>query len=295
MGAAFLLAAVPLRAQYGEMPPLHVDGKYLKDPHGNIVNLHGVMDTPNPYFNNYRWGNSCETSGDILKCREYFDKLFAALTDTAQGAWCNIFRLHLDPCWTNDPDLPIQGTETGEANISRFSRVRLNKYLRSLFVPLAESAMEHGLYVVMRPPGVCPGTIQVGGEYQKYLMDVWDAVSSYSKVKEYSGQLFIELANEPVTVLDENGEDTPEALHDFFQPIVDMIRANGYTGVIWVPGSGWQANYKNYASHPITGYNIGYAVHAYVGITAMTRRPRRNVSLRSLVSPCRWWRPTPSW
>ena len=265
MGAAFLLAAVPLRAQYGEMPPLHVDGKYLKDPHGNIVNLHGVMDTPNPYFNNYRWGNSCETSGDILKCREYFDKLFAALTDTAQGAWCNIFRLHLDPCWTNDPDLPIQGTETGEANISRFSRVRLNKYLRSLFVPLAESAMEHGLYVVMRPPGVCPGTIQVGGEYQKYLMDVWDAVSSYSKVKEYSGQLFIELANEPVTVLDENGEDTPEALHDFFQPIVDMIRANGYTGVIWVPGSGWQANYKNYASHPITGYNIGYAVHAYVG------------------------------
>ena len=265
MGAAFLLAAVPLRAQYGEMPPLHVDGKYLKDPHGNIVNLHGVMDTPNPYFNNYRWGNSCETSGDILKCREYFDKLFAALTDTAQGAWCNIFRLHLDPCWTNDPDLPSQGTETGEANISRFSRVRLNRYLRSLFVPLAESAMEHGLYVVMRPPGVCPGTIQVGGEYQKYLMDVWDAVSSYSKVKEYSGQLFIELANEPVTVLDENGEDTPEALHDFFQPIVDMIRANGYTGVIWVPGSGWQANYKNYALHPITGYNIGYAVHAYVG------------------------------
>ena len=54
-----LWTGLQLRAQYGELPPLHVDGRYLKDPHGNVVNLHGVMDTPNPYFNNYRWGNSC--------------------------------------------------------------------------------------------------------------------------------------------------------------------------------------------------------------------------------------------
>ena len=29
-------------------PKLHVEGRYLKDPHGNIVNLHGVAVTPNP-------------------------------------------------------------------------------------------------------------------------------------------------------------------------------------------------------------------------------------------------------
>ena len=54
-------------------------------------------------------------------------------------------------------------------------------------------------------------------------------------------------------------------MHDFFQPIVDKIRGNGFTGVIWVPGTGWQANYRGYASHPIEGENIGYAVHDYVG------------------------------
>lgn len=263
--AVGLLAALPLRAQYGEMPPLHVDGKYLKDPHGNIVNLHGVMDTPSPYFNGFRWGYTCESLTDVQNCRNYFDKIFTALTDTAQGAWCNIFRLHLDPCWTNDPSKPSTGEETGEANISQFSRSRLRTYLRQLYVPLAESAMGHGMYVVMRPPGVCPGTIQVGGEYQKYLLDVWDEVSSNKDVQAHSGQLFLELANEPVTCLGADGQASPRALHDFFQPIVDTIRANGYTGIIWIPGSGWQSNYVDYATYPIEGYNIGYAVHAYVG------------------------------
>ena len=178
-----LWTGLPLRAQYGELPPLHVDGRYLKDPHGNVVNLHGVMDTPNPYFNNYRWGNSCEMA-DVRACQNYFEKLFTALTDTTQGAWCNIFRLHLDPCWTNDPNKPSTGEETGEANISRYSRTRLNSFLRMLFVPLAEQAMDHGMYVVMRPPGVCPQVIQVGGEYQEYLLDVWGIVSSNALVKQ---------------------------------------------------------------------------------------------------------------
>ena len=84
------------------LPSLRVDGRYLKDTHGNIVNLHGVMDTPNPYFNNYRWGNRCDDS-TVDDCLDYFDKIFDAVTDLTQGAWCNIFRLHLDPCWTNDP------------------------------------------------------------------------------------------------------------------------------------------------------------------------------------------------
>ena len=258
------VAASAVKAQYGQMPPLHVDGKYLKDPHGNIVNLHGVMDTPNPYFNNYRWGDKCDNT-TLRKCRTYFDKLFTAITDTAQGAWCNIFRLHLDPCWTNDPNKAQTGEATGEANISRYSRARLNNYLRLLFYPIAESAMDHGLYVVMRPPGVCPEVIQVGGEYQKYLLDVWDVVSRNDSVKKYAGQISLELANEPITCLDEEGKESPRALYDFFQPIVDMIRANGYTGVLWIPGTGYQSKYESFAVHPIESYNIGYAVHTYPG------------------------------
>lgn len=253
-----------LKAQYGEMPPLHVDGKYLKDPHGNVVNLHGVMDTPNPYFNNYRWGNVCDNT-TVRKCRTYFDKLFTAITDTTQGAWCNIFRLHLDPCWTNDPSKPQTEHPKGEANISQYSSTRLRNYLKLLFIPLAESAMDKGLYVVMRPPGVCPDTIQVGGEYQDYLMDVWGIVSSDASVQKYCGQISLELANEPITCLDAEGKESASALHDFFQPIVDKIRSNGYTGILWIPGTGYQSKYESFATYPIEGYNIGYAVHTYPG------------------------------
>ena len=121
------------------------------------------------------------------------------------------------------------------------------------------------LYSVYTIQSFLGSLIQVGGEYQDYLLDVWDVVSSNPDVQAHSGQLFLELANEPVTCVGEDGQASPRALHDFFQPIVDKIRANGYTGVIWVPGSGWQANYRDYAAYPIEGYNIGYAVHAYVG------------------------------
>lgn len=55
MLSGLLLATVSMSA---EIPPsIHVDGEYLTDTHGNKVVLHGVMDTPSPYFNNYRWGN----------------------------------------------------------------------------------------------------------------------------------------------------------------------------------------------------------------------------------------------
>ena len=62
-----------------------------------------------------------------------------------------------------------------------------------------------------------------------------------------------------------NGQDDAKAMHDYFQPIVDKIRENGFTGIIWVPGTVWQQNYRGYAEYPIEGENIGYAVHDYCG------------------------------
>ncbi len=261
---ATLTGAKAQNKTFGNLPPLHVDGKYLKDINGNIVRLHGVMETPSPYFNGNRWGASC-SDNTVGPCLSYFNKLFTAITDTTNGAYCNVVRLHLDPCWTNDPNLTSDGIESGEADISRFSNARLIKYMRTLYFRIAAYGMRHGLYIIMRPPGVCPKKIQVGGYYQEYLMKVWDTVTKNDSILKYSGQISIELANEPVTVLDENGNSSASALHDFFQPIVDKIRENGFTGIIWVPGSGWQSGYENYATYPITGYNIGYAVHVYTG------------------------------
>lgn len=264
------LASIMAMAQvnYGKLVPLHVDGNQFKDPFGNTVVLHGVMDTPSPYFNSYRWGNSCNDAS-VASCVNYFDKLFTAITDSTNGAYCNLFRLHLDPCWTNGnaTTWKVDSREkgTGEADFSKYTPTRLTKYMRTLYWRIAQAGMKHGLYIIMRPPGVCPGTIYVGGSYQKYLMDVWDRVTKNDSILKYSGQISIELANEPIGVRMADGSESDQALHDFFQPIVDKIRENGFKGIVLVPGTGYQSNYRSYIKYPIIGDQIGFAVHNYAG------------------------------
>jgi hypothetical protein len=250
------------------LPTLHVEGKWLVDEHGNHVVLHGVMDTPSAWFNGGRWGWSYDDGGR-QRCLDYFEKLFAGLEE----AKCNVFRLHLEPAWTNDPTAGYvysgsagqSADATGEADISKFNPTRLTNYLKTLYVPLMLKALEHGLYVVVRPPGVCPHDLKVGDYYQNYLRVVWNIVTRNEDVKKHAGQISIELANEPVNLKNAAGETDPKALHDYFQPIVEKMRSNGYTGIIWVPGTGWQSNYADYAKYPVEGYNIGYAVHDYEG------------------------------
>lgn len=294
----FSLCAMGVMAQqheWGTTTRLTVEGNHLVDPEGNQVMLHGVMDTPSPYFSGYRFTDNhwidVYSQGDnyITKCINYFDQLFTAVTDTAQGSWCNVFRLHLDPCWTDNPNVKATGFKTtngktydpngtevsGEANIIHFDKSRLSKYLTKLYLPIAKKAKAHGMYVIMRPPGVCPQTIKVGDYYQKYLLTVWDIVSKDPDIQACSDWLSIELANEPVNIRDANGNDNNSAMHDFFQPIVDKIRENGFDGIIWVPGGTWQQNYRPYAKKPIidpmkdaegnSAQQIGYAVHFYPG------------------------------
>ena len=266
------LGAVAQEAK--KLPSLHTEGRWLVDKHGNQVVLHGVMDTPNMYFNGWRWGSPWTdgTNYDdkgVAKCLDYFEKLFWAM----EQAHCDVFRLHLDPAWTNDPSdsYVYSGSNgqsadaSGEADIKKFNPERLKKFLPSLYLKLAEMAMNHGLYVVVRPPGVCPRDLKVNDYYQQYLVNVWDIVSQQTFVKEHAGQICIELANEPVNVKNANNQDDAKALHDYFQPMVDKIRNNGFDGIIWVPGTGYQSNYRSYAEYPIEDDNIGYAVHDYPG------------------------------
>ena len=259
-----LLLSVIAMAQSEPLPPLHVSGNRLCDSKGNHITLHGVMDTPSPYFNRHRWGYVCNDT-TARAAIAYYDKIFAALNNPRKGTFCDIFRLHLEPAWTNDPAKQSDGREKGEADISRFSDQRLSKYLDTLYMPIAEKALRHGLYVVVRPPGVCPHTLQVGDAYQQYLKEVWHIVSSNTFVKAHSGVISLELANEPVRVCNSEGKDSESALRDYFQPVVDVIRSNGFKGVLWIPGSGYQSHYENYATYPIADSNFGYAVHVYPG------------------------------
>ena len=245
------------------LPALRVQGKNLVDANGKTVVLHGVMDTPNRYFNGNRWGKGGYNVDEIEPCLNYFEKMFTAITDKEQGAYCTVFRLHMDPCWTNWG----APAGTGENNIQYFSDYRYETFLSRLYVKLVEKALAHGLYVIVRPPGVCPKDIKVGDAYQAYLKKVWNLFASNATIQKNAGQVSIELANEPINVLLADGSQSDKALHDFFQPVVDEIRATGFKGIIWVPGTSWQQNYRDYVKHPIedSQNNLGYAVHCYPG------------------------------
>lgn len=289
-----LLGCITIWAQgVKPLPTLHVEGRWLVDKHGNQVVLHGVMDTPSNYFNGGRWhgnwvgqwtdgeGNKHDVYDNYSEsgktaCLDYFEKLFTGM----EQAKCNVFRLHMDPAWTNNGSITATGftknaegktidpngqVVEGEADISHFSETLYRHWLPTLYLELVKKAMNHGMFVVVRPPGVCPGALKVGDYYNQYLMQIWNLFSQNEFVKEHAGQISIELANEPVSIKNAQNQDDLKALHDFFQPIVDKIRANGFTGIIWVPGTSWQQNYTSYVQYPIIGDNIGYAVHDYNG------------------------------
>ena len=63
------------------LPALRVQGKNLVDANGKTVVLHGVMDTPNRYFNGWRWQQwkADYSESDIKPCLEYFLPTFHEL------------------------------------------------------------------------------------------------------------------------------------------------------------------------------------------------------------------------
>lgn len=243
--------------EVNEVTALHVDGRYLKNEKGEIVNLHGFAQTFSPYFNQYGWNNY-----DVDACLAYNQKCFDGVL--AAGWKMNFVRQHMDPYWTS-PDAPDEASA-----YEYYDRTRFMKYLNLVFIPMAEYAIERGCYVVMRPPGVSPKTIAVGDDYNKYLIEVWDSVSNHPSLKNNPGIMF-ELANEPVNIVGTDGSEGSstdaqfEALQQFLQPIVDVIRENGCNNVLWLPGLAYQSQYSGFANHMVEGENLGFAIHCYCG------------------------------
>ena len=147
-----------------DMPKLHVEGRWLMDENGNKVNLHGFGQTYSPWFNEMgsKWNNY-----NVNECLKYNKGILDGIMDA--GWKMTYIRMHMDPYWSNTPGVWTDG----EGDISAFDISRFRKYLSEVFIPMAEYAVSKGLYVVMRPPGVCPEKIEVGGEYHKYLKKVW--------------------------------------------------------------------------------------------------------------------------
>ena len=143
-----------------------MEGQFLVDADGKRVNLHGFAQTFSPWFNEQgtKWNNY-----DVNGCLTYNKNIIDRIMD---AGWKMTFvRQHMDPYWSNY-NVPA-GIYVPESNIQYFNFDRFKQYLDEIFVPMAEYAISKGLYVVMRPPGVCPDNIQEGDTYQQYLIKVW--------------------------------------------------------------------------------------------------------------------------
>ena len=242
----------------GTLSPLHVEGPFLVNAEGKRVNLHGFAQTFSPWFNEQgtKW-----TNYNVNGCLSYNKGIIDGIMN---AGWKMTFvRQHMDPYWSNTPGASqaYGNSWKGEADIRAFDFERFKTYLDLVFIPMAEYAISKGLYVVMRPPGVCPETISVGGEYQQYLIKVWEYVAQHQKLKN-NGAVLFELANEPVNITGEGSRE--ELIAKFFQQIVDVMRKY-CNNVLLVPGLGYQSQYAGFAKYPVQGENIGYAVHCYPG------------------------------
>lgn len=248
-----LLSLLTTLSVSAQLSPLHVEDQYFKNESGEIINLHGFAQTFSPWFNEQgtKW-----TNYDVDGCLRYNKGIIDGILKV--GWKMTFVRQHMDPYWSNTPNVQT----TGENDIHAFDFERFKKYLDEVFVPMAEYAIEHGLYVVMRPPGVCPETIAIGDAYQKYLLKVWEHVAQHPKLKD-NGAVLFELANEPVKI-NAGSLSNEEAITKFFQDIVDVMRQH-CNNILLIPGLSWQSQYAGFAKYPVKGKNIGYAVHCYPG------------------------------
>lgn len=195
LGLLLFLSGGVVSAQ--SLSALHVEGPFLVNAEGKRVNLHGFAQTFSPWFNEQgtKW-----TNYDVKGCLDYNKGIIDGILN---AGWKMTFvRQHMDPYWSNE--VPAGVYYVPESDIQYFKFDRFKKYLDEVFVPMAEYAISKGLYVVMRPPGVCPEKISIGDAYQQYLIKVWDYVAQHPKLKN-NGAVIFELANEPVGIYYNNG------------------------------------------------------------------------------------------
>lgn len=236
---------------------LKIEGRYLVNEEGEKVNLHGFTQNYDPYFQDYAF-NNYDVDGCLRYSKRMIDKLLKA------GWKVDCMRLHMDPYWFKEPGC------TGDV-FDCYNEELLKKYIDLVYIPMAEYAISRGIYVVLLGPIGCREQIEVGEPYNEHLIHVWgDLISNHPKIKN-NPYIMFELANEPITIkgadTGEYGVDKPEhfkALKQFFQPVVDAIRANT-DNIIWVPGLGYEQHFDYFSQYPIEGVNIGYAAHLYPG------------------------------
>jgi hypothetical protein len=265
-------------------PRLYVSGRFLCDPGGRKVNLHGYMQPGESWFNgegrNFPNPKDYTDPASVAPALAYYEAVSDILSDRSPrdnvpGGWCCTFVRYI--CDGNGVSNFAPGWDAaGELSKPE----QFQGWMSNLLVPYVRHCRSKGLYVVLlgNPSETFPlgkdgkpdTTRNMSRQYQKNLIRFWTAVASNPAIRSAENVQF-EICNEPIAIESSfgsndwrSGNDASErAITNFMQPVVDAIRATGAENVVWVPGLGWQGEAAGWAKYPIRGRNVGYAVHFY--------------------------------
>ena len=208
--------------------------------------------------------NGSLTTTAVVRCLDYFDRLCAGLMERRQGLYANMIRVTDDAYWcSDDRHKPSKDAHYHTA----FDRPKFDRYVEKVLVPFTENAVRRGLYVVIRPSYCAPHDVRIGDSYHRHIVEEWSVIAANKRIQAMAGQVLLELQNEPVNILTKDGARSDAALPAYCQKMVDMVRKKGFKGVVLVPGTGYQSNFRDFVAHPIKDplNNYGYAVHVYPG------------------------------
>ena len=270
-----VLGAIPMQLFAWDgmpTPPLHVEGRYLKDPSGKNVLLHGWMQPIETWFNGggNRYSNPTDWTnpGNVAGMLNFLNEAATVMSDPSpkygrdHGWYASFVRVNTDFIggWTQQNGLVDQA--------------QFNGWIQNFVVPYANHLKSRGLYLVLCATGpmMTPdnGAQNAGIVEQQRLRTFWSTVANAPGVKNADNIMF-ELMNEPVQIESSPGNgnwgsgSAPyfQAFRDWIQPIINDVRNTGANNVIWVPTLGWQGEPHGWAQYPFTGSNIGVAAHYY--------------------------------
>jgi hypothetical protein len=257
-----------------ETPKLHVSGRFLQDPTGKNVLLHGWMQPTSNWFNGegqrYADPSDWTDPDDVAGMLNFLKDAATVMTDPSpkygrdHGWYATFVRVNTDAVggWTS---------ENGLVDMTQF-----DAWIENFLVPYVDHLRSRGLYLVLSATG--PMVVNVGGDgshnmgqgTQQRMLAFWAHVANAPGIKSADNVMF-ELMNEPVAIETSFGagdwgfgnSSRWEALKNWIQPVIDTIRDTGADNVIWVPTLGWQGEPHGWAMYPFSGDNIGVAAHYY--------------------------------
>ena len=244
-------------------PALHVDGRWLKDPNGNNVMLHGWFQATGGWFNGQLFTDpttytpeDCAGALNIYKAEAELLSNPNPLFGYNHGWYNSFVRIWLPSEGWNDNGDVADGA-------------LIDRSINNLMVPYIEYCKSRGLYVVLIGSAKS-GDTYMSAQHKSNMIKYWSRIAAYSGIKNADNVMF-ELCNEPVNIESQLGNGDwgsstdayDRAMQIFMQDICNSIRNTGANNIIWVPGLVWQARLQNFARFPISGNNIGYAGHRY--------------------------------